>query len=457
MKTSRLILLAVLASLTAQAAYLDKEEQFTNRTVEPVLPPFSTARMFTPQPTPQPGFYPYYGNAPVELLPFRNVKEPQFKYWTTRLPFRGPGRDFPDPPDLKSLKVGLLNPAPQSPESRRGEMNRRGILLAFEEANARRQQGELPFELIEKYDSPQWGSAANITVELYDEGALAIMGTIDGDATHVALRAALKLEIFIVNVSDPDPSLTETQIPWLIRVFPDDRQQAYKLAPLVVHERGCKRIVVLRVNNRPGRVGIKPFMDAVRRLGCPVLQELRYKEGDRQFDKQVAVIKQADPDAVVFWGNPEEIGPAAAQIRAAGVKAQFFGNDRLLDEVFTKAAGHAAEGITVAYFFDTNKTDSAWTDFVKRFEKRFQMRPDIFAAYGYDGARILIDAIRKAGPNRFRIRDVLANLDEFNGVTGHIRFDGRWDNISPMTTATFRNGRWHFEPTATTPVKISQK
>ena len=34
------------------------------------------------------------------------------------------------------------------------------------------------------------------------------------------------------------------------------------------------------------------------------LQEINFKEGDRTFDTQVAVIKQADPDAVVFWGNP---------------------------------------------------------------------------------------------------------------------------------------------------------
>ena len=42
---------------------------------------------------------------------------------------------------------------------------------------------------------------------------LAFIGTIDGDATHVALRVALKIETFMVNCSDPDPSLTETQIP----------------------------------------------------------------------------------------------------------------------------------------------------------------------------------------------------------------------------------------------------
>jgi len=295
----------------AWCQYKDKPDTNTNYVVEPVLPPG------TPAAQKQEGDYPYYGNAPAGLLPYRNI-EPSYRYWLTRLPFRGPGRDYPDPPNLKSLKVGLLSPPPYGLEAPRGEMSKKGVLLAFEEANAARQPGQLPFELIEKADSPQWGSAANIAVEFADKDVLAFIGTIDGDATHVALRATLKLETFMVNCSDPDPTLTETQVPWLLRVFPDDRQQGYRLATLIVKEKGLSKIVVLRSNSRPGRVGVRPFVDSVRRLGHPVLQEINFKEGDRTLDTQVAVIKQADPDAVVFWGNAAEVGPAAAQLRAGG-------------------------------------------------------------------------------------------------------------------------------------------
>jgi branched-chain amino acid transport system substrate-binding protein len=326
-------------------------------------------------------------------------------------------------------------------------MTKRGVMLAFEEANAARHPGELPFEVIAKADSPQWGSAANIAVEFADTNVLAFLGTIDGDATHVALRVVLKIETFMVNCSDPDPTLTETQIPWLLRVFPDNRQEGYLLARLIVEERGLTNIVVLRANNRPGRAGVRPFVDAVRRLGHPVLQEINFKDGDRTFDLQVSVIKQANPDAVVFWGNPAETGPAAAQLRAAGVKAAFYGYDRIVDPDFVKLAGPAAvEGTTAACPFDLEKTDPAWTNFVARFEKHYGLKPDIYAGYAYDGAQMLIAAIKKAGPNRYRIRDVMAATDEYNGVTGYMRFDGRWDNIAPIVYAQYLQGRWHFFP-----------
>ena len=72
---------------------------------------------------------------------------------------------------------------------------------------------------------------------------------IDGTDAHVALRVTLKTEIVMINTSDPDPTLTETQIPWLLRVLPDQRQEESKLADLIVHRFGCQRIAILR----PGR------------------------------------------------------------------------------------------------------------------------------------------------------------------------------------------------------------
>jgi len=389
--------------------------------------------------------YPYYGGTPEEMLPYRNI-EPYYRYWTTRLPFRGPGADYEDPKDLKSLRVGLLSPANYGVEGARGQRTRKGVELAFEEANAARQSGELPFEIIYKEDAPQWGSAANIAVEFRDAEVLGFLGTIDGDATHVALRVALKLETYMINTSDPDPTLTETQIPWLTRIFPEERQQCYRLADIIVRQRGCKRIAILRESSRPGRVAIMHFVNNIRRLGYPPVAHLLHKPGSHDLTEQLSAIKAAAPDAILFHGQPEDVGYAAATFRKAGITAQFFGFDRLKEDGFLKNAGDAAEGTTIAYFFNPDRADKPWVDFVARYQKRWGEKPDVYAAYGYDGAKLMIEAIKKTGPNRYRVRDYLANLDEWEGVTGHMVFDARWDNIVPMAIAEFKAGKWHFQP-----------
>jgi ABC-type branched-subunit amino acid transport system substrate-binding protein len=58
---------------------------------------------------------------------------------------------------------------------------------------------------------------------------------------------------------------------------------------------------------------------------------------------------------------------------------------------------------------------------------------------------MLVAAINKAGPNRYRIHDAMTSIDEYTGVTGYMRFDARWDNIAPIVTAQYAQGRWVFK------------
>ena len=389
--------------------------------------------------------YPYYAGLPKEFWPYSNI-EPYERFFVTRMPFRGPGRDYPPPPDLKSLKIGLLDSPKYGANWDRSVHTREGIVLAVEEANRARPPGQLPFELVEREGVAQWGGAANLAAEFADQGVLGFLGTIDGADAHVALRVTLKTEIVMINTSDPDPTLTETNIPWLIRVIPDHRLEEARLAELIVRQSGCQRIAILRSSDRFGRLGVHTFMNFVRRLGCPAVQELLFTPGSTDITHQLAAIKDAQPDAIFFVGEPDDIGRFARQFRKEGIQARFFGTDHLMDDRFLRNAGDASDGATITYFFDPGRGDPLWVDFVARFRERWGHEPDAYAAYAYDGAQIMIHAIQIAGPNRWRIRDQVCNLDYYQGVTGWMRFDGTGTNIAPVRLVRFDHGRRVFEP-----------
>jgi branched-chain amino acid transport system substrate-binding protein len=188
------------------------------------------------------------------------------------------------------------------------------------------------------------------------------------------------------------------------------------------------------------------FANYIRRLGHPPVQHLFFRTGDQDIRPQIAALQGAEPDAILFYGQPDDVGRFARQFREAGIKAKFFGFDRLQEDAFRQSAGEAAEGTIITYFWDPNRPDPAWVEFKQKFKQRWGEPPDVYAAYGYDGAKMMIEAINHAGPNRFRIRDYLAGLDEWNGVTGHMIFDGRWDNIVPISIAEHKSGKWHFQP-----------
>ena len=77
---------------------------------------------------------------------------------------------------------------------------------------------------------------------------------------------------------------------------------------------------------------------------------------------------------------------------------------------------------------------------IRRFEARFHEKPEQFASLAYDAMNALLDSICKAGLNRARIHDALANIEEYDGVTGHMVFDPNQKNVAPMYLGTVHNG-----------------
>ncbi|MFC1747086.1 hypothetical protein ACFLZR_02005, partial [Candidatus Neomarinimicrobiota bacterium] len=54
------------------------------------------------------------------------------------------------------------------------------------------------------------------------------------------------------------------------------------------------------------------------------------------------------------------------------------------------------------------------------------------------------EAIRTAGLNRVRIRDELASLKSYDGITGEIIFDATHNDVGPIYLAEVRDGQFHF-------------
>jgi ABC-type branched-subunit amino acid transport system substrate-binding protein len=386
-----------------------------------------------------------YGATPAELVPYRKTAEPYRRFFTTAPQFRGPGRYGPDPKNLKSVRIGLIAPLYGTREDLHGRDLKQGVELALEEANAEGGYAGLPFELVAKNDQALWGASSNTLVELaYGDEVWAIIGSIDSNSTHVALRAALKAEVMIVNVGSSDPTMTETGIPWIVRVTPDDRQTSYLLAKLLFIDKKFTRVAVLRSSNRYGRFGIKEFRDAARRLMRPLPMEVQFRPGQEDFADQLEKIAGAGVEAVLLWTDDWHAARIIRQMRQRGMKQPVFGTDRLVTEEFLDSAKEAAEGVTVTTWMNPSRNDPGWVGFQSTYRERFGQDPGVFGAYAYDAARMTVAAIRKVGLNRARIRDALMDIRSYRGVAGTMQFDVTSNNISPPRLASVKDGGFAF-------------
>jgi ABC-type branched-subunit amino acid transport system substrate-binding protein len=387
-----------------------------------------------------------YGQTPAEFFPYNNFQRAYKYYFIEPLQFYGSGRDKVPPKDLKEVRIGFLGPLEGSAIVSLGKQMLNGVTLAIDEANNLGGYSGIPFKLMVHNDVGLWGAAANEVVKMNDEKVWAWLGSIDGNDTHVALRANLKTEIPQVNTGATHPTITECNIPCLIRIISDDLQGNYALVNQIYNKDGHSRIAVFRTSSRYGRVGVMNFINTAVRIGHPIIIEERFEEG-ADFKIQLKRIEKLSPDAILIWGNAKESAVILRQIRKMGMKQPIYGSDRMVSTEFLKIAGKDAEGIITTSPYNPNADIPQLKAFQTNYFKRFGLKPDAFAAHAYDGMNLIIKAIQKVGLNRVLIRDVLTDLKTFQGyqgITGKIILDENWNDVGEIWMAKVQNGKFKY-------------
>lgn len=415
-----------------------------------------------------------YAKTPPALQPYSRFAEPYRRFFTTELEYPGYGRHIPEPAHVTSVKIGFIGPiigstsesiggpedvAVRVPESQTtwdgyavshlaplGIRMLQGARLAVAQANAAGgYRGTVPYELVVRNDNGNWRSAGDEVISLaYRDSVWAILGTVDGQNTHVAIRVALKIEIPVMMSGDTDPTAVETAIPWAFRNIVDDRQMCYRLADFAFRELGLERVAALRAVNRYGRVNIDEFRDAATRLGHPLVVELSYQEGDTLFTAQLERIRSLGAQAVFTYGNSRESALILRQMRAMGMDQWLLGSDRMVTDEFLAIAGPDYGRVAAGYPWNPASGNPRFTRFAREFTEAYGTVPETYAAHAYDGMRMLIQAIERGGLNRALIRDELAALKRYDGVTGTHEYDAVFTNRGPATLAVLESGRWVF-------------
>jgi branched-chain amino acid transport system substrate-binding protein len=79
--------------------------------------------------------------------------------------------------------------------------------------------------------------------------------------------------------------------------------------------------------------------------------------------------------------------------------------------------------------------------FVQTYYAKYHALPDALAALWYDGARLLFEAVQRAGSrDSASVRGALASTRNFDGVTGRISIDENRNASKPGVILEIENG-----------------
>ncbi len=265
-------------------------------------------------------------------------------------------------------------------------------------------------ELISLDDKFDAKLAAENAKKLIDQGVLALFFSRGTPQTQAILPLLKEHKITLIAPSTGAMLLHEPVNPWVFNVRATYQREAEHAVRHLLST-GMERIVLLQSNDTFGDDGVAGAMKgfAVAKK-APVLHE-KYDRSKPDFKPVVPKILQAEAQAVLFVGAGTQVVDGVAAIRAAGSRAQIVTLSNNAASGFVKSLGENARGVVVSQVFPSERSLS--TPIIKELTDRLaatthaEVTPAMVE--GYAAAKVLVEALRRAGrnPTREAIKNAL--------------------------------------------------
>ena len=192
----------------------------------------------------------------------------------------------------------------------------------------------------------------------------------------------------IVTTKSPYLARTSVTIPQIDEVFAD-----------WAAKQGIKSVYTMVSDYGPGIDAETSFVRGFTAAGGKVAGSVRVPVANPDFSAFVQRAKDANPDAIFIFvpggAQPAALGKALASRGITPKTTKILGNGEIAMEDALKNMGDDAIGIISAFHYDPSHDSAMNREFVTAYVKAFGRNPDIFSVGGYDGMRLIYDALTK--------------------------------------------------------------
>lgn len=332
-----------------------------------------------------------------------------------------------------------------------GTSTHHGITLAVDEINAAGGVLGRPLKIFLEDDQSKPEEVPTVVSKLITEKKIiALLGEVASSRSLAAAPLAQRANIPMITPSSTNPDVTKKG-DFIFRMCYLDDFQGASMARFAFRSLGKKQGAILRDVRNDYSVGLADFFSAeFKNLGGTITVDERYSEGDNDFRAQLTKIKGTSPEFIFVPGYYADAAKIAKQARDLGITIPLLGGDGWESAKLFEIGGKAVEGCFYSNHYYPGDSRSEVRNFVEKFQTRFNEPADSLAALGYDAAKLLADAIGRAGTTEGRaLRDALAATKGWMGVTGTMTFDANRNPVKPIVILEIKDGKTSLRETMT--------
>ncbi|UXH80058.1 ABC transporter substrate-binding protein [Roseateles amylovorans] len=269
--------------------------------------------------------------------------------------------------------------------------------------------------LDDKFDPPT--AAANAQKLITTDNVLALFLTRGTPHNQAILPLLSANHIPLIAPSSGAALLHSPVNPWVFNVratYQREAERAVRHLSLI----GMERIGIVQVDDSFGAdavIGANAGLAAVNKAAAFSAKFDRAKP-DFKAAAQSAVSSNAQ--AILFLGSGKAVADGIAAIRAAGSKAQIVTLSNNAAQGFVALLGENARGVIVTQVFpyERSKATKLVTEATQMSQAKGKGEITPAMMEGFAAAKVLVEGIRRAGPNptRQKLRDTLEAMRKFD-------------------------------------------
>ncbi len=354
-----------------------------------------------------------------DAAPYRNLRDAALEY-------HGPEGALTN---LNEIRIGWFGPT--NVDDAAGGGMWWAARLAVQEANDRGGVHGRQCRLVPCWAADPWGSGVSrLTRMVYNEQPVALLGSVDSASTHLAEQVVAKANLPLVSPVATDPTVTLAGVPWMFACAPSDEAIAEALVEAVLAASDPKAgpCVLLATTDHASRMRANVLQREFIGRGHALDFRFDLPPKTRDWERPFAALQRVQPRVVIILAGLEDSARLVVAARQAVPSAVLFGGPAMGHERVRELAGRAAAQVRYPELVLPDGLDPDWVRFRSRHVAERGCAPDATAVLTYDATRLLLEAVRRAGPNRARIREELMALSPWSGLGGLITFDGTGQN-----------------------------
>ncbi len=248
-------------------------------------------------------------------------------------------------------------------------------------------------------------------------------------------------------------AVQERKNPWMFRIRPPDNLQGAAIAFAVVDVLKKTRPGILHSQDDYGLGAANAVEAALAKAGVPIVAKEAFSPRDNDFSAQLLSLQSKGADVIVGFTYNRDGALILSQRKRLGIELPYVGGSATVapSTLMLVGPGDLDGVLAVADAVLGSAISPASASFVKRYTEKFTFAPDPYGAAYYDGAMILANGLRQAGPDRAKLRDYLAAVHDYKGISRTFTTDAENNMAHTLVLVRFKPGTKEYEPVATFP------